>query len=212
MRLFASAAEALRSRSCTVQLRDGATAGELLAALAECGGGLLLHCQVAVDRERVAPDTPLEPGREIAVLPPVSGGSAAVRVGPDGISADALLRDVADPDLGAQVLFLGTVRAHTDGAETVHLEYEAYVPMAEQTLAAIAARAARLWPDCRISMAHRTGRLAPGEAAVGVAAASAHRGDAFAAARFCIERLKAELPVWKKDWSAGGQTSWVDHP
>jgi molybdopterin synthase catalytic subunit len=61
-------------------------------------------------------------------------------------------------------------------------------------------------------MAHRTGRLEPGEAAVGVAAASAHRGEAFAAARFCIERVKAELPVWKKEWSPDGQGSWVDHP
>ena len=212
VRLFAAAAEALGARTCRVQLPEGASAADLLEALAARGGDLLRRCQVAVDQERVPALQRLPESGEIVVLPPVSGGAAALRVGPEPIAAEALLAAIHDPDLGAEVLFLGTVRAHTDGQATVHLEYEAYGPMAERTLDAIAGRAARLWPGCRLAIAHRTGRLEPGEAAVGVAAASAHRGEAFAAARFCIERVKAELPVWKKEWSPDGQTSWVDHP
>lgn len=211
VRLFASAAEAVGTRTLRVRLPEGASAADLLDALAIRGGDLIRRCQVAVNRERVGADHRLPAEGEIAVLPPVSGG-AALRVGPEPVDVASLLAEVSGPALGAQVIFLGTVRAHTDDHDTVVLEYEAYGPMAERVLDAIATRAARHWPGCRLAIAHRTGGLAPGEIAVGVAAGAAHRGDAFAAARFAIERVKAELPVWKKEWSPQGQSSWVDHP
>lgn len=212
IRLFAAAAEAVGARECSEEFPEAPTAAGLLEALARRGGPLLFRCTVAMERRIVSPDTPLRAGAEIAVLPPVSGGSAAFRIGPEPISADAILAEVADPDLGGQVLFLGTVRQRTDDLRTARLEYEAYADMAVAVLEDIAARARGLWPGCRVAMWHRVGTLRPGEPAVAVAAAAAHRGDAFAASRFCIERLKVELPVWKKEVSPEGRAVWADHP
>jgi molybdopterin synthase catalytic subunit len=213
VRLFAGAADALGARQLAVELPDGATAGDLREVLARHGGPLLQRCAVAVDRRTVTPGTVLPPGAEVAVLPPVSGGEepALLRLGPEAIDAQALLRAVGGADQGGQVLFLGTVRGHTDGAETLRLEYEAYTEMAEAVLQRVAAEAGRLWPGLRLAVWHRTGSLVPGEAAVGVAAAAAHRGDAFAAARFAIERVKAELPVWKREHAPSGAARWVEH-
>lgn len=211
VRLFASAAEACGGRELEVELPDGATAGQLLSALAGSGGPLLLRCTVAVRRQAVGPQAALPPEAEIAVLPPVSGGSPAFRVGPEPISADAILAEVAGPGLGGQVLFLGTVRGTTDGADTTGLDYEAYPEMALAVLEAVARRCAELWPGAHLAVWHRTGHLEPGQVAVAVAAAAAHRADAFAAARLAIERVKAELPIWKKEWSPDGQSRWVDH-
>jgi molybdopterin synthase catalytic subunit/molybdopterin converting factor small subunit len=210
LRLFAAAAEALGTREVWLELPDGATARDCLEALAARGGPLLRRCRLAVDRAAVPPDFRLTEGAEVAVLPPVSGGGA-LSVGPEPVSPEALLAAVAGPDAGGNVLFLGTVRGRTGQQRTARLQYEAYPQMAERVLADVAAEASRLWPGVRVAMAHRIGPLAPGEAAVGVAAAASHRGDAFAAARFCIERLKAELPVWKKEERPDGSAFWVDH-
>lgn len=212
VRVFAGAAEALGARLVEVELPEGATAGQCLEALAERGGGLLRRCRVAVDRATVGPAHVLHAGSEVAVLPPVSGGADHLVVGPEPISADGLLAAVADPDCGGNVLFLGTVRGRTGDWRTERLEYEAYGDMADEVLARIAAAARRMWPGVRLAMAHRTGAVPPGQAAVGVAAAASHRGDAFAAARFCIERIKTELPVWKKERSPEGREFWVEHP
>ncbi len=213
VRLFGAAAEALGTRVHTLETQGGLTCGELLAILVREGGPVLGRCRVAINRVAAEPRDPVPPGAEVAVLPPVSGGAPGqVHVGPEPVSAQDLLERVADPSCGAQVLFMGTVRASTDGWQTRGLDYEAYASMAESVLEDIAQRADALWPGCRLAMAHRVGILAPGQAAVGVAAASSHRGDAFAAARFCIERLKQELPVWKKELGVDGRTFWADHP
>ena len=133
-------------------------------------------------------------------------------VGPDPVVADRLLQAVAHADAGASVLFLGTVRRSTGTTQTDLLHYEAYGAMAEDVLRGIAAAARSLWPGVRLAIAHRTGDLRPGDVAVGVAAAASHRGDAFDAARFCVERLKLQLPVWKKEHLSDGSAYWVDHP
>lgn len=212
VRLFASVAERLGTRSLALELPGGTTAGQLLALLTQTGGDLLSHCTVAVDRQAVSADHVLREGVEIAILPPVSGGSEGLHVGPEPISVERVLAQVGDPDLGGTVLFLGTVRGHTDGEASTHLDYEAYEPMAIRVLEEISIRCRTMWPGVRLAVCHRTGTLRPGEIAVAVAAAAAHRADAFASARFAIERLKAELPVWKRDWSANGNSRWVDHP
>lgn len=110
------------------------------------------------------------------------------------------------PDCGAQVMFTGTVRDSAEGRPGVSaLEYEAYTEQVETRLHHIADDARRQWPDIgRIALLHRCGVLGVGEAAVVVAVASAHRGEAFAAARFCIDTLKATAPIWKKETWDGG--------
>ncbi len=212
VRLFAAAAEALGTRRLDLELPDGVTAAQCLEELAARGGGrLLARCSIAVERAVVAPDTVLPPGAEIAVLPPVSGGQGEYVVGPEPIAASQLLAAVAAADCGANVLFLGTVRGQTGDVRTAHLEYEAYRDMAVEVLRQIGRAAEGMWPGVRLAMVHRTGVVPPGEAAVAVAAAASHRGDAFAAARFCIERIKVELPVWKKEQAPDGSARWVDH-
>jgi molybdopterin synthase catalytic subunit len=110
------------------------------------------------------------------------------------------------PDCGAVVLFSGTVRDHAEGRPGVTtLEYEAYAEQVEPRLAAIAAEARDRWPDTgRLVLLHRTGVLDVEESSVIVVASAPHRGEAFDAARFCIDTLKSSVPIWKKETWAGG--------
>ncbi len=210
VRLFGAAAEAAAAPRLWLEVPDGATVAQVRSALRDPLGPLVERCAIAVDRRLAGPGEVVAPGAEVALLPPVSGGDG--RIGPEPIDPALLLAEVADPDLGGTVLFLGTVRGRTDGTSlTARLHYEAYEEMAAQVLDALETAAAQRWPGVRVAMRHRTGTLPPGTVAVGVAAAAGHRGDAFAAARFCIERLKVELPVWKKEETPDGRGFWVEH-
>lgn len=113
------------------------------------------------------------------------------------------------PGPGAVTLFVGLVRDHHQGRQVTHLEYEAYVPLAEKALMRILDEAAAEWPDARVAIHHRTGRLGIGEASVVIAAASPHRADAYAASRYAIERIKQIVPIWKHEYFAGGD-AWVE--
>jgi molybdopterin synthase catalytic subunit len=114
---------------------------------------------------------------------------------------------VTRPDCGAVVVFGGTVRDHAEGRPgVVELEYEAYAGQVESRLATIANEARSRWPGVgRVALWHRTGILAVTECSVVVAASAAHRGDAFEAARFCIDTLKTTVPIWKRERWAGGE-------
>jgi len=111
------------------------------------------------------------------------------------------------PDCGAVVVFTGTVRDHAEGRPGVSsLEYEAWAEEVEPRLAALAEEARRRWPAIgRVALHHRTGRLVPGEPSVVVAVSTPHRAEAFASARWCIDRLKASIPIWKRETWAGGE-------
>jgi molybdopterin synthase catalytic subunit len=122
---------------------------------------------------------------------------------------DVLALSVARDADGAVCLFVGTVRDHNRGRAVVALEYEAYEEMALPLLREIGEEARRLFPVSEVRLAHRLGRLAVGEASVAVAAAAAHRKDAFAACRYAIDALKARVPIWKKEHYADG-TAWLD--
>lgn len=113
------------------------------------------------------------------------------------------------PGAGAVATFLGLVRDHHQGRRVTHLEYEAYIPLAEKALARIIAEAAEHWPDARLAIHHRIGRLAIGEASVAIAVASPHRAEAYAASRYAIERIKQIVPIWKHEYFAGGE-AWVE--
>jgi molybdopterin synthase catalytic subunit len=137
------------------------------------------------------------------------GSKDLVLVTPDPIDVGAVCASVADPRSGATVVFLGTVRDHAPGREGVtHLEYEAYREVVESKIAEIVAEARGRWPIPGVAAVHRVGTLEVGEASVAVAASSAHRADAFAAARFLIDELKARAPIWKKEHWPGG-AEWV---
>jgi len=135
------------------------------------------------------------------------------------VSAVAVTADRLDPELlialvggdgdGAIVTFAGLVRNHNQGRRVTFLEYEAYEPLAVRVLGRIVEEARGFWPDVRVAVHHRIGRLDIGEASVVVAAASAHRANAFAATRYAIERVKQIVPIWKREHFDGGDV-WLE--
>lgn len=164
---------------------------------------------ISLNEERADLTAPLGDGDEIALLPPMSGGADRPWIQAAPLSLDALLAEVVGPDCGGVATFTGIVRDHARGERIDHLEYEAYVPMAERELRKIVAQAKERWPDVRVAVAHRIGQLAIGDAAVMIAAAAPHRAEAFEACRFTIDTLKATVPIWKKEFATSG-AYWVE--
>jgi molybdopterin synthase catalytic subunit len=115
----------------------------------------------------------------------------------------------AGPSDGAIVTFVGTVRNLNLGRTVQYLEYEAYEPLALKAFERIVAEAAERWASARLAIHHRVGRLELGEASIGIVAASPHRGDAFAACRYGIERVKQIAPIWKREYFEGGDV-WIE--
>lgn len=141
------------------------------------------------------------------VIPDV--GAHHIEVSETPIEASRLVDWVAHAAAGAVALFLGTVRDHSPGRTGVtHLEYEAYREVVVPKIAEIVSEARQRWPVLRSATVHRVGSLEVGEVSVGVAVSSAHRADAFAAARYLIDELKRRAPIWKKEHWAGG-AEWV---
>jgi len=135
--------------------------------------------------------------------------STRVRVSTDPIDHAKLVESVASPAAGATVLFLGTVRDHSEGREGItHLVYEVYREEVERVIATIVEEACDRWPLEGVAVDHRAGPVTLGEASVAVAVSSAHRSDAFAAARYVIDELKQRAPIWKKEhWMGGAEWS-----
>jgi molybdopterin converting factor subunit 1 len=175
---------------------------------------LLPRCRVALNGAFTDGDAPVADGDELVLIPPVAGGSdlPRVHVGPEVLSEArmALVREtVASPSHGAAVVFVGTVRDHARGHSVEALAYEAYVPMAIRELARIAAEVEAAFPGVSLAVHHRTGDLVPTDVAVIVVAASAHRGPAFAACADAIDRLKRDVPIWKRERGPDGE-EWID--
>lgn len=121
----------------------------------------------------------------------------------------SLVQEVTAPDRGAVASFLGLVRNHHAGRAVARLEYSAYPDMAEGVAATILAEATARWPVA-VAARHRVGLLEIGDPAVVVAAAGAHRAEAFAACRYVIEELKRRVPIWKKEFYTDGTVGWVE--
>ena len=134
--------------------------------------------------------------------------SALIALHDAPLDARAVEALVAGPDRGAVVTFTGTVRDHTGAHRVDHLEYEAYRSMALKVMAQIRDEAAERFPGLRVAIHHRLGTLGVGEAAVVIAVSAAHRADTFAACSFVIERLKQDVPIFKKEVRADG-TVWI---
>jgi molybdopterin synthase catalytic subunit len=196
-----------------VTLPPGVTVDDLVTQLCETYPalrGAIRHIKVAVNENFATPEQELTDGDEVAIIPPVAGGAGPYcLLTQEPLSVDAAISAVSGPGQGAVVVFLGVVRGEKDGRRIVGLKYEAYASMATASLRDIAGRCEALGSDVRIAMAHRFGPLSPGEVATVVAASAAHRQLAFKAARECIELLKAETPIWKKEISCDGE-SWIE--
>ncbi len=224
VRLFAMLRERAGASEVTLELPEGARVRDALARLDHIAEGVPLV--MAVNREYAAEDQVLDAGDELALVPPVSGGEAEeetsaghpaprpdgeldlrsrvnVRVTSERLSLDELVERVRDPRAGAVVTFSGVTR------EVDRLEYEAYVEMAEQKIAAIVAEAVERHGLCAAAAEHRVGDVPLGEPSVTVAVSAPHRPEAFEAAREIIDRIKAEAPIWKKEIE-GGEGRWVE--
>jgi len=208
---FASAADALGRDEQELEVDDGTTVAALRELLAARHPGLqplLGRLAWAVDGEVVRGDAPLRDGAEVALLPPVSGGSGPLaRLTDEPLDVDAVVAAVAGADCGAIVTFVGTVRDRHDGRPVARLTYSAYRPMAERRLAALAGELEERH-RARVAIVHRLGTLDPGEASVVIAVAAPHREAAYAASRECLERLKREVPVWKREHYRDGSARW----
>ncbi len=134
-----------------------------------------------------------------------------IRLTHEPIDHHAVTESVRRPDCGGVVTFLGTVRDLTDGRITVALDYEAYPVMAEKKLAEVERETRERWPVGEMALVHRLGHLDVGDVSVVVAISCPHRGQAFDACRYAIDRLKEVVPIWKKENWADGRTEWV-HP
>jgi molybdopterin converting factor subunit 1 len=207
VRLFAILRERAGTRELTLELPEGARVSDALAQLRDISPPNL-PLVMAVNREYAPEDQVLDAGDELALIPPVSGGSpeaAALhaRVTSDPLSVDSLLERVRDPRAGAVVTFSGVTR------DVESLEYEAYVEMAEPKIAAIVADAIERHGLCAAACEHRVGTVPLTEPSVTVAVSAPHRGEAFAGAREIIDRVKAEAPIWKQEVD-GDERRWVE--
>ncbi len=223
---FATLRDRAGVRETALELPDGSTVAALKEQLAEAYPRIresLPTTIVAVNREYAFDETRIEDGDEVALFPPVSGGSSPgptllqLEEGP--LDLNKLLEAITLPSTGAACLFAGMVRAHTrrDGErDTVRLDYEAYRPMALAKLEQVAAEIRERWPEVEgIAIVQRLGALEPGNPTVVVACSSAHRDmGIFEAARYGIDRLKEIVPIWKREVGPQGE-EWMEgdyHP
>ncbi len=127
------------------------------------------------------------------------------RIVEESIDVGALILKAQRPDCGAVATFVGTTRVdESSGASVEYLEYEAYRPMADRKLEEIGAEIRERWEVGHVSIVHRLGRVAPGEASVAIVVATPRRGPAFEGSRYAIERIKEIVPIWKREvWSDG---------
>lgn len=232
VRLFATLRQLAGWSRQTLELPAGATLDDALAAIDARFPALTISRRTfyaAVNQEYAKGDQVLCEGDEVAIFPPVSGGSdnsatpaqgAAMKrfeITTQPLSLDDVAGRVTRPDCGAITTFAGIVRGETTTERGVRgtdfLNYEAYTEMAETMLARIGDEIMAQWPKvAAVSILHRVGRLEIGEPSVVIAVATPHRGDGcFEACQYAIERLKAIVPIWKEENWADGQV-WVEGP
>jgi molybdopterin synthase catalytic subunit len=181
---------------------------EILAARHPELRPLLPHLRVAVNQEFTSLDAPVPDRAEVALVPPVAGGAGCFRLSEAPLQLEEVVRAVDGEERGGLVTFTGTVRSETRGRKVRALSYEAYPGMAERAMEAIGREIESRWPASRAAIVHRVGTLVPGEAAVVIAVSAPHRAAAFEGCRHAIERLKADVPIWKKERFEDGE-EWV---
>ena len=167
----------------------------------------------AINQEFADWSAQVSEGDEVVFIPPVSGGAHGVGVlfelTSRPLDARRLEAAVEHRGAGAICTFTGVVRDNSRGRAVTHLDYEAYAEMATAQMRKIGDEIAERWPEARVAMAHRTGKLEIGEASVVVSVSSPHRAEAIAACKWGIDRLKESVPIWKKEHAADG-TFWIE--
>ncbi len=226
---FASLKERAGLKETTLELPEGAHVSDMKAALLKRLPNLepaMSSMLVSVNHEFSQDDDAIPIGAEVALFPPVSGGSQSLQSTDPGefptifaiteevLDLDQLLAEITLPTTGAACLFTGMVRGVTrrgDPHQTTYLEYEAYTPMAEAKMRQVAAEIRARWPSVEgIAIVQRIGHLDSGTPTVLIACSAAHRDTGvFEAARYGIDRLKEIVPIWKKEVGPNGE-SWVE--
>lgn len=209
--LFGAARQAAGVSEAELDLPDPATAGDVLAAVAQAYpslSGMAEKLSVAVNRKLVRPDAAVGHGDEVALLPPMGGGGPGMGFSASPLDTASVMERVARPGAGGIVIFVGTVRDESSGKKVAQLEYEAYESMAAQQMTDLARDIEEGIEGVRVAGMHRVGRLSVGETAVVLAASAPHRAEAFEACRRLIDGLKDRVPIFKREIFADGTESW----
>ncbi len=207
--------------SDSLNLPENATLGDVLNHYGQAIPGLketAASLAMSVNQEYAGPATRLKAGDEVALLPPVSGGSQGEATGNrsphiaivrEKIATASVVESIKRPEDGAAAVFEGIVRNNTRGRRSLYLEYEAYEDMALKQMEELAERALADFKIRDVAIVHRLGRLEIGETSVLIVVASAHRAAAFDACRWLIDTLKRTVPIWKKEHFEDGAV-WAD--
>jgi MoaE-MoaD fusion protein len=201
VRLFAVLRERAGTAEIELELPEGARVSEALEQVSSLTNGVPVV--MAVNQEYANETDALRAGDELALIPPVSGGSVGslhARVTDEALTLEPLVERVRDPRAGAVVTFLGVTR------EVAELDYEAYAEMAQRKIAEIVATAVERHGLCAAAAEHRVGTVPLSEPSVAVAVSAPHRAEAFAGAKEIIDEIKAQAPIWKKEegeWVSG---------
>lgn len=228
--LFAGVAERIGQSNIELNIDHAATVNELKEYLAEAypeASTLIRSSLIAINMDYAPGHVVINEGDEVALIPPVSGGEdhthssdsiqqthssddGLYSIGHAPLSIEETSAKVITANHGATLTFIGTTREMTGDQRTVHLEYEAYIPMALSTMKKIGDEIIEKWPGTRCAISHRLGKVDIAETSVVIAVSSPHRNDAYEASRYAIERLKQIVPIWKKEiWEDGSE--WKGH-
>ena len=209
---FGAARDAVEANQLEIVVEEPATVSSAFQSLKDrfeklerFGRSLLF----AVNQEYATPDTQLKENDELAVFPPVSGGSQDFfELTTEAINVGEVARRVVLPECGATVTLDGYAREWTKGKRTLYLVYEAYDSMALTEMQRLGVEAHKQFEIAHIGIVHRTGRIEIGETSVVIAASAPHRRAAFQACEWAIKELKRTVPIWKKEIYEGGE-EWV---
>lgn len=216
IKLFARFKEIAGSGKLIEEMAEETTVAQLLEILKEKFKGMPLVAErtiLSVNQEFATPEMVLHDGDEVAIFPPVSGGTGADKfaITYEPLTIDGVAKMVTYPHTGAVATFAGIVRNISDGKQVTSLEYEAYPEMALAKMKEVAAEARQKWPEIvDIAIIQRIGHLEVGETAIVIAVSSGHRNQGcFEACQYSINRLKQIVPIWKKEFSPDGD-EWIE--
>jgi len=218
---FATFREKTGTRKIDLEIPDASLVSDLkdilqakFTGLEGFSGSML----VSINKEFASDDMEIPNEAEIAIFPPVSGGEKEIlticNITEEVLDLNALLEMITTPSTGAAVIFTGMVRGTTqrcDPHETLYMEYEAYIPMAQEKMYQVADEIRAKWTTVEgIVIVQRIGKLYPLTPTVVIACTAAHRDTGvFEAARYGIDRLKEIIPIWKKEYGPAGE-EWVE--